>query len=70
MPHKEMDFEFDMEELDWPTQSPDLWYELDQQVRARPYRLTLVLNFTNAVVGECEEISVASKAFWEEWTLL
>ena len=54
--------EVGVEELDWPTQSPDLnliehlWDELEHRLRARPYRPTSVPNLTNALVAEWKPV--------------
>ena len=50
-----------VEELDWPTQSPDLnpvehlWDELERRLRAKPNRPTSVPDLTNALVAECPQ---------------
>ena len=50
--------EISVEELDWPTQSPDLnpiehlWDELERRLQARPNRPTSVPDLTNALVTE------------------
>ena len=54
--------EIGVEELDWPAQSPDLnpiehlWDELERLLRARPNRLTSVLDLTNALVAEWKQV--------------
>ena len=55
----------DVEELDWPAQSPDLnpiehlWDELENQLRARPNRPTSVPDLTNALVAEWKQVPAA-----------
>ncbi len=50
--------QFDMEELYWPAQSPDvnltqhLWDELEHRLWARPYHPTSVLDLTYALKSE------------------
>ena len=57
--------EINVEELDWPAQSPDLnpiehlWDELERQLRARPNRPTSVPDLTNALVVEWKQIPAA-----------
>ena len=57
--------EIGLEELDWPTQSPDLnpiehlWDELECRLRARPNRPTSVPNLTSALVAEWKQIPTA-----------
>ena len=54
-----------VEELDWPSQSPDLnhmehlWDELERRLRARPNRPTSVPNLTNALVAEWKKVPAA-----------
>ncbi len=61
-----------MEELDWPAQSPDLnpiqhlLDELEQHPWARPDRPTSVLDLTNALVAEWEQISAAGSTSYEK----
>ena len=56
--------EFGMEELDWPTQSPDLnpiehlWDVLEWRLQSRPSRLTSVSDLTNALLEERSKISI------------
>ena len=57
--------EIDVEELDWPAQSPHLnpiehiWDELQCQLGARPNRPTSVLDLTKALVAEWKQIPAA-----------
>ena len=50
--------EINVEELDWPAQSPELnpieqlWDELERRLRARPNHPTSVPDLTNALVAE------------------
>ena len=66
--------EINVEELDWPAQSPDLnpiedlWDELERRLRARPDHLTSVPDLTNAFVAEWKQ--VPATMFPEEWRLL
>jgi hypothetical protein len=54
--------EINVEELDWPAQSPDLnpieylLYELERRLRARPNPPTSVPDFTNALSAECKQV--------------
>ena len=59
--------ELAVEELDWPTQSPDLcnptehlWDELEHRLLARPIRPTSVANLTNALVAEWKQVPAAT----------
>jgi hypothetical protein len=57
--------EFGVEELDWPSQSPDLnpiehlCDELEHRPRARPNRPTSVPNLTNTLVVEWKQVPAA-----------
>ena len=56
--------EIGVEELDWPTQSPNLnpkhlWDELECRLRARPNHSTSVPDLTNALVAESKQIPAA-----------
>ncbi len=72
--------EFCVEELNCPVHSPDLnpiehlCDELKHQLRARPYHPTSVLDLTNVLVAELEQIPAARfpKILWkaEDWRLL
>jgi len=54
--------EFGVEELDWPSLSPDLnpiehlWEELECRLQARPSRPTSVPDLTNALFAEWAQI--------------
>ena len=56
--------EIGVEELDWPTQSPDLnpiehlWDELER-LRARPNRPTSVPNLNNGLAAEWKQVTAA-----------
>lgn len=52
--HKEI-FQFDLEELDWPAESPDLNYTRHLWDELKDYRPRI----TNALVAEWEEIPAA-----------
>uniref|UniRef100_A0A8C4EDP1 guanylate cyclase n=1 Tax=Dicentrarchus labrax TaxID=13489 RepID=A0A8C4EDP1_DICLA len=60
--------EFDVEELDWPTQSPDLHPiehlsdELEWTLRARPSRPTTVPDLINALQNEWAQIPTETKS--------
>ncbi|KAL0151306.1 hypothetical protein M9458_053497 [Cirrhinus mrigala] len=53
-----------VDELDWPTQSPDLnpiehlWDELERRLKARPSRPTSVCDLTNALLEEWSKIPI------------
>jgi hypothetical protein len=57
--------EIDVEEIDWPAQSPDLnriehlWDELESRLQARPNRPTSVPNFTNGLMAEWKQVPAA-----------
>ena len=57
--------EIDVEELDWPAQSPNLnpiehiWAELEHRLQARPNHPTSVFDLTNVLVAEWEHIPAA-----------
>ena len=56
--------EFDVDELDWPAQSPDLnliehlWDELEWRLRAGPSHPTSVCDLTNALLEEWSKIPI------------
>ena len=65
--------EIDVEELDWPAQSPDL-NPIERRLRDRPNRPTSVSDLTNALVAEWQQVPAAMfqhlvKAFPELWRL-
>ncbi|CDQ95357.1 unnamed protein product, partial [Oncorhynchus mykiss] len=70
--------EIGVEELDWPSQSPDLnpikhlWDELERRLRARSSRPKSVPNLTNALVAEWKQqcSNILWKAFPGECRLL
>ena len=62
---KVLPHEIGVEELEWPSQSPDLnpnehlWDELEHRLRARANRPTSVPDLTNALVAEWKQVPTA-----------